>query len=333
MTSALAEGEWRDKLPGERALCDLLGVSRPVMRDAFRLLEKAGLIACTANHPRRILAPKPPSRNAGTTVVFLLGANGPPTEPSGQRLLNEVREKLARFGMETEICSDPLLECASAPDLLAAWAAACPPDTRWVLLSVSEAVQRWFARREHPALVVGTAYPEVRLPSFDTDHRAVGRHAVGRFLAGGHRRIALVTVKNPRAGDIESEAGFLEGCQLARNGTVQPTVIRTKRDPDDLCRLLRQSFRQAHPPTALFVCHAQLALTALTFLQSSGRHVPRDVGLISRDHGSFLDFTRPFVPHYRHNEATFARQLVRLILSIPSFPQARRIIPRFVASA
>lgn len=137
----------------------------------------------------------------------------------------------------------------------------------------------------------------------------------------------------PRAGNLESEAGFLEECQLDRPIPIKATIVRTRREPEDLCRRLKKLLRQPPPPTGFLIDHAQLALTTLTFVLSTGRKIPEDASLISRDYEPFLSFVQPTLAHYRAQEETETRQLSRLILADLDGAPARRRFPRFVPGA
>jgi DNA-binding LacI/PurR family transcriptional regulator len=61
----------------------------------------------------------------------------------------------------------------------------------------------------------------LNLPFRDLDHRAICRHAAGILLGLGHRKLALVMQKSRRAGDLESEAGFLEGVKQSSHADAQ----------------------------------------------------------------------------------------------------------------
>lgn len=332
---AIAAGKWTVELPGERILCQQLNISRPILRQALQNLEKTGIISCQPNRTRRIVPAKSLPRSSRLKkslkkVIFLVGADDVLTPSSDHRVLNAIREHLLRAGWETERRGHPSLETAAAEGLLAGWIHREPRSTRWVLLSVPELVQSWFASHGLPTICMGSAYPNVKLPFFDVDHRAVARHAVGQFLRAAHRRIALVTLDRPRAGDLASEIGFREACESSGNPDIEPAVIRTPRDPDTLCRLLLRALRSQCPPTAFLISHAQLALTTLTFLQSRGLRIPMDASLICRDYEPLLAFVRPALAHYRSQETTEISQLLRLIQSDPLPSKPHWVFPRFI---
>lgn len=332
LREGIRTGVWRQRLPGERVLSERAGISRPVLREGLRRLEDAGVLVRESNRRRIIVSPLPPARTATAPakVIFLVGADEEISLLSERRIFHHVTERLWRSGVETEVRRHPSLERSSAGRVLAEWTDSEPPDTRWVLLSVSRHVQRWFSDRSFPALVVGSVYPGVVLRSFDTDYRAIGRHAAARFLGSGHRNILLLSLERPRAGDLECEAGFVETCGSFTGQGLRYAVVRTRRNPEDFAQLLRRTCLGTSAPTAILVCHAQLALTALTLLQSSGRRIPEDISLLCRDEEKFLAFTRPAVAHYCHDDDTHPRRLARFILGTRA---SLKIVPRFVNAA
>jgi DNA-binding LacI/PurR family transcriptional regulator len=48
------------------------------------------------------------------------------------------------------------------------------------------------------------------LPFLDLDYHAIARHAAGKFLSLGHRRIAWLLSQPARSGDLATQKGFEE---------------------------------------------------------------------------------------------------------------------------
>lgn len=322
ISDAIAKGEWTEVLPGERAMCQRLEVSRPVLREALRHLETTGVISCEPNRGRRILTPPTGQFQDKKKVIFLVSSEHFVDRRYYEPLLSMTNETLAKHEIETEIRTQdtarPLLE----KNVL-------PRNTIWVLVAVSEPTQRWFYEKRIPAIVAGSTYPGIALSSLDADHRAVGRHAVGQFLRLGHRRIGFVTSDRPRAGDVETEEGFWEGIRNSSAENITTSAIRTRFEPDELGRKLKRLLSTKNPPTALFSCRANFALTALTLAHELGRRVPEDLSLISRDYAPFISYTRPVIASYEQCQETSARLLARMILKPPIKPVVRRLLPKY----
>lgn len=342
LREGILSGAWHQRLPGERVLSERAGVSRPVMREGLRRLEDEGVIVRDPNRTRVVVSPAPPAKipPSPAKVIFLVGVDEEISLLSERRIFHHVTERLWRWGVKTEVRRHPSLERSSAGRLLADWTRSEPPGTRWVLLSVSHHVQRWFSARSLSAVVVGSAFPDVVVPSFDMDYRAIGRHAAARFLGEGHRHLVLLSLEHPRAGDLSCEAGFAETCEAFSGTGLRYAVVRTRRNPEDFARCLKRVCAGPAAPTALLVCHAQLALTALTTLQAAGRRVPQEISIICRDEEKFLAFTRPEVARYCCDDDTHSRRLARFILGgtksveiVPRFVKAGSFAPRLRAAA
>jgi len=312
----LVAGLWGDVLPGERALCARLQVSRPTLRAALEALRREGWLEVSQGRRRRIRQPERGRRGVprSTRVGLLTPVPLHRMPPFTMFWVDELRERLGDEGFELA------LHVSHAPGLARPerWLqrlTAEAPSAAWVLFRTSEPLQQWFDARGLPAVIIGSRFPGIGLPSVDVDYRAACRHAAGVFLARGHRRIALLLPEGGGAGDQASEAGFMEGCRGTGRDAVA-TVVRHDESVAGVCRRLDSLLAAAEPATALLVARSAHALTALSHLQRRGVRLPQDVSLISRDDDAFLDVVVPSVARYACDAAAFARRVSRIVLQL-----------------
>jgi DNA-binding LacI/PurR family transcriptional regulator len=206
----------------------------------------------------------------------------------------------------------------------------------WLLFLSTHAMQDWFSARGLPAVIPGSRYPGVNLPSVDVDYHATCRHAVGRFVAKGHRCLALLNPKSIAAGDLESEGGFREAGHAA-GPEVETIVAQHDGTVANICARLDQLLARPRRPTAFLVSRPTHALTALGHLVQRGIRFPREAALIARDHDSFLEHVVPSMARYQADPNLFAHKLSRVVREMASGGNARprdyRIIPRLIAGA
>jgi LacI family transcriptional regulator len=185
-----------------------------------------------------------------------------------------------------------------------------------VLLHSTQRMQLWFSRRRLPCVIVGSRHAEVELPSVDKAQRAVCRHAVGVFLARGHRRIVLLNPAAGAAGDLESEEGFLEGIAGGKHAGAEGLVARHDGSVRDICDKLNGLLCQQARPTGLLVSRALNVLTVMGFLMRRGLRLPEDVALISRDDEPFLERIVPSVARYVVSPARMAHRISGAVLEL-----------------
>ncbi len=296
-----------------------MGVSRPVLRDALKYLEQNGRLVCEPNRSRKIVLPSKALR-IKEKVLVLVGGDHPLV--GANTLAAAIAASLERKGMEVEIRSHLAVHSLKKMGFFS-------PKVVSVLVSVPESTQRWFCGQPYPAIVSGSVYPGVNLSSVDIDGRATARHAVGKLLRLGHRKIACILVEPVRAGDVETEKGFLEGFNNSATSNATPMVIRTWPEVREVTRNLRRILLAKNPPTALFICHACLSITAASFALNEGIRIPDQLSILSRDSALYLDFHYPRIASYSVSEPVYLRLLTRLVASPPHTPIARRLIPQF----
>jgi DNA-binding LacI/PurR family transcriptional regulator len=323
-----------EKLAGERDLSRQLGISRPTLSAALELLEREGLLR---NRPcsGRVITGHLSHRTRGATnhdVALLLPTALSAVEPRVLFWIDELRKALAREQHQLEVLCRPGLYSARPQARLEELTARVRPSA-WVLMLSTRAMQEWFVARQLPVVIAGSPYEGVRLPAVDRDHAAACRHAVGLFVARGHRCVALLTPRVAAAGDLKSEAGFTVGGTTIGAG-VETIVARHDGTVDGVCTSLDRLLARDRRPTALLVAQARHALTALGHLIQRGLRFPETAALISRDHDSFLDDVVPSVARYRVDPEAFAQKLSRVVLELTSggnlSPRQHLLLPRFI---
>lgn len=334
LKEGIRAGHWRHTLPGERELVHRLQVSRQTLRAALEELTREGLLECDSRKRRRILAEKqgPALAASAPRVIALLSSRPLQTlAPSFVVMLDELREHLSQRGYSLEVhvsqaCFSP--RPARALDRLTHRSSAAA----WLLLGSLEALQRWFAERALPCLVIGSCAPGILLPSIDTDYRATCRHAGGMLRRKGHQRIALIRPEEAYGGETGSELGLKEA--LAAGHPAHLQVLRHDGTAAHVCELLEKTLRSPQPPTACLVGRAHHALTVMMFLLKKGLRIPQDMAVISRDDEAFLNHAVPAVTRYEVNASQFARRLCTATLRLAetgSLPvKDIRLVPRLV---
>lgn len=331
---AIEEGLWLSSLPGERELADRFQVSRPTLREALKILQREGIIDVSHGKRRQILVSHrdvvPPR-----TVVAAVSQMPPHLmSPMTTFYMNELRKHVQKSRLQLEVITDPGVRHSMPHQALETLVSdrniAC-----WILLSVTEKTQHWFAGRNLPTLIVGSCYPGVTLPSLDIDYRAVCRHAVATFLRNGHRGIAFLTPANKVAGDEASEDAFSQAVHQSGHSDARGTIIHHNGTRVDICRKLARISVLERPPTALLVSRPLHLLTAHTFLLKQGVRIPGQLSLICRDNDAYLGQLVPDVARYLFRRRHFADRLSRLAIQLATTgnisPRQYHVVPQFHA--
>ena len=313
LRQGLETARWPGVLPGERQLAEQLRVSRPTLRAALAQLEKEGLLQNSQGKRRQPVAPvrKPSGKRKTPRSICLLSPHAmDEVPPTVLFWINELRARLAELGLGMELVVRPSAYNTRAER---AWVELVQSHTSaaWVLFLSTEPMQRWFAARKIPALVVGSCPPDDPLPSVDVDYRAACRHAAQWFSGHGHKRLALLLPASGCPGDQESEEGFREG---AVNGEVK--VVRHDASVAGVCAKLDRLLATAEPPTAFLIARSAHALTVLTHLQRRGLKVPQDIALISRDEDPYLQHVVPALARYTSRPQQFARKVGEALVQV-----------------
>ena len=334
MRTIIAQGTWANWLPGERALGQTLKASRNTIRAALEQLKAEGLVKSVRGQGTQVLSsPTPSNANAQPQTVGVLV----PSPIGGLRPLialwiDELREQLISEGYRLRLHEGPQYYSAN-PNRSLERLINQHSHHAWVLTLSSEAMQRWFARHQLPCLVAGSTYPDVVLPSHDLDYRATCRHAAGVLLRAGHRRVALLNRETRRAGDLDSEMGFLEGVRMSPHADATVDVAYHSDDVESVSRALRRLLDRAQPPTGILISNSYAYLATTSLLAQRGLRIPQNISLISRDDDPFLRALAPAPTRYVVSPHDFAKKMIATLLRLVGHEHVElvssRLLPKF----
>lgn len=309
----ILNGTWTDVLPSERSLCLLLQISRPTLRSALDILRHEGLLEVRPRQSTRILQTKITSQTVQRPIVVLL--TDKPLHQHGATALSFVGKlqlALTRSDCQLVIVDDPQLgrehPHRRLEKIISQYQAVC-----YLLMTVSEAVQMFFSRLHLPAMVCGSRYPQVRLPSCDWNYSAIGRHAAGVFLGQGHESLCLVRPSLLRKGDLEGEEGFQQVALKHKNVTL--TTIRNNGRAASLVRIIQKTYSEKNPPTGLFVMDPYDCITVLFALQGMRIKIPEAVSVISLDWATIFN-ALPFRVASYSDRSRLAEKSAKLVLKL-----------------
>lgn len=313
----IRQGTWREVLPGERVLCATLQVSRNTLRAALVQLKRDGVIRSDHGSGNHIL--RRPSRRAVGLRSHDVGLLSPLAierlRPSHTLWIDEIRAMLSERNCRLHVFHGPQYFRAKPAAALEKLVAQHPHGC-WVLTLSNEGTQRWFEQKGVPCVVAGSVHAGLNLPFRDLDHRAMCRHAAGLMLGQGHRKLALMIQKSRRAGDLESEVGFVEGVRSSPHRDAAVVVGNHDATIAGICAALRRLMEQKPAPTALLVANAYHYLTVVGRLAQMGWRVPQDVSVVSRDEDPFLSFLVPTPARYSASPHTIAKTLLHPVIEL-----------------
>jgi DNA-binding LacI/PurR family transcriptional regulator len=311
----IAARTWGEFLPGERRLSERLGVSRGTVRAALKILNRTGVIAIAIGQQTRITHPPKRSTRSSSRIVGLV-TTGPMLNFStiAIYLIGELRRHLQQAGFEMRVFAGKQEGARdlrrTVKNLVNEKQVCC-----WLLLAVPASLQQWFDRQRLCAVVVGSCFKGVNLPSIDYDYAALARHGVGLLVARGHRRLALLRPAEDTAGYVAGETGFLQGVSdHAHRFQATGAVYRLDVEPDAIHRQVERLLRRAEPPTGLIVARSAHAVGAASHLQSRGRRIPHDVSILCLTDDVHLRNFSPPIAAYGLVPKIFTERLRRVVL-------------------
>lgn len=309
LKNSIASGAWKETLPSERQLTERYQISRGTLRYALKILREEGVLRAIPGSGYRIER-RPNSKPHGSTDISIGVLIGTPQRHRGSHdsaWLSTLQQRVAKRGWHIHI-HDGIPEISRSPSIGLEKLFKATRHSCWLLVRCSQETQRVFESDSVPAIVCGTPFPGVELPSIDIDFRATGRHVAGILAAKGHRRVGFLCRRSAFPGDEALFEGFKEG--LA-SSPAHPSYkkIRYASQNNDFGSVLSQVTQSEDPITGVFIDCPFRYLGLFTQALKAGVRVPDDLSLISRYDSDFLNFLRPEPARYHYDPKKMAHKI------------------------
>lgn len=304
----LDAGEWSERLPGERPLAERIGVSRPTLHRALRLLEREGRVAWRRNAPWAIVG-KGKSTKTSRRIVFLSPFKLEELDGFSLHQYALLSRHVGERGYALEIATLPSVVDGGSHKSLEALHRQLNPAS-YVLLRCSQQTQGWFASNRVPAVIMGSAPHELPLRSVDVDYRASGRHAMATLRRLGHEpaNVLFLGPAERLLGNVEAEAGLVEGA----DNRPPPAIGHLPEDRELVPEGVDAELRK-RDFTALVLMRPTQALTVLGHLMRRGIRLPEDLSLVILDDNASLRHVVPTPARYVKNISRFSHLLRRAV--------------------
>ena len=333
LREGIGASRWEGELPAEAELCREFQVSRMTLRKALGQLAVERWITLGGRGKRHRINRIPLKRkySKARTIRILTPFDSVATGSVEHLVLKTFSERLAVSGYQLRTEWHPRLFETFQPSLLARLSA--HPDTAgWVLHYATESIQRWFADRDQPVVILGRGHQNIPLSSVYPDTEASARHAAGMLYSRGHREmvylIAELTSLNDR---LASEMFVAEARRLG----ARARIVTYKAEPEPTSRTIKDLIATKPRATGFLIGNTDVAITLLCHLQSAGIRVPGEASLIANWDDHCLNCTFPIIARYQTSGQALGTKLGTVMFDlirhgigkIRSFP----ILPEYVA--
>lgn len=330
----ISAGDIQDLLPGERKLASQLQIGRDTLRSALLILESDGVISPREHGKRRkILTTAARAATATYRIAYLSPKRLTQLPPWMMVEFDTLREFLHKQDYQLQLVSPGLFHLKNPTRKLESLIKDNDVDA-WILYQCPPAVQEWFQKNKIPALIRGSAQPNINIPSVDEDWNASAYHAGSLLKRHGHSRIGLLRPEANLVGLAATEEGLRRACPTTDD--LDPIIpLVEKGTPENIALVLERSLRLQHPPTAIVTTRSRHLLTLLTWANQYGIKIPEDLSVVSLSSETWFDHILPKPTHYATDPSGFARTVLRHIIPIAtgqSYQSVQKLlIPEYIA--
>lgn len=165
-----------------------------------------------------------------------------------------------------------------------------------------------------PFVAFGRSETSNDYPYVDIDHQVVGRSGCGRFIALGHRRIALVHAPEYLMFSHLEHLGYEEALRAAGIRFDKNLCVEAAISEEGGADAARRLLELPDPPTAIVCGHDLIALGVLRGIAETGRVAGRDVGVIGGDNHPIGRYVQPALTTFSAETHRAGKRMAEMLL-------------------
>lgn len=152
-------------------------------------------------------------------------------------------------------------------------------------------------------------------PSLDIDHSVVGRDGCARFVALGHRRIALVNTPGYLMVSKLRRLGYENALSAAGISLESALYLEGDISEEGGARAAHELLGSANPPTAIVCGHDLMAIGVMRAIAERGLIPGQDIGVIGGDNHPVSRLVTPALTTFSAETHAAGRRMVQMLLA------------------
>ncbi len=172
----------------------------------------------------------------------------------------------------------------------------------------------YLLEQDIPFVAFGRSETSNSFPYVDIDHYVVGRSGCARFIALGHRRIALIHAPEYLMFSHLEHAGYVEALQAAGIHYDETLCVEAEISEEGGAQAARRLLALPDPPTAIVCGHDLIALGVLRGIAETGKTAGRDVGVIGGDNHPIGRFVQPSLTTFSAETYRAGKRMAQMLL-------------------
>jgi LacI family transcriptional regulator len=165
-----------------------------------------------------------------------------------------------------------------------------------------------------PFVTHGRSKSGAAAPFLDIDHEIVGHEGCARFIALGHRRIALLNTPSELMYSHHRLDGYRRALKAAGLPLDSTLMVEEDLTEEGGANGVRRLMAIPDPPTAILCGHDMMAMGAMRALHEHGRMPGRDVGIIGSDDNPLGPYMSPPLTTFTAPRVSAGRRMTELLI-------------------